>query len=315
MILGLHGLAVILMAATEVTRLGMAVFVLVWVMLNCLWLAVLRRPTVAALLSLEILALLTLLSRFKYDKLWMTIDFVDVMIVDRDTVAFLLAIFPLLRWWALLAAGVTIAAIAFVWRRDQKKVSRYASIPGFLGSLIALIAVSLLWSTDLAEDFEGKSYVSKFARSGVEAVDELMSRGYLEAAEYVSEKPGDIAHDKWSRVEESRKTCKGGGSQPAARAQIRLAESLQDRTAQARAGQVRGPQTKAYCGVGVSEPEKAVGSRAAADQGSSGAADSHGRHPEGDRQFTLGRAARVRGYRGAVEPPDRGPVDRGVQHY
>src|SRR5690242_72293 len=113
LVFGLHGLAVILMAVTEVSLLGTAVFLLVWIMLNCLWLALLRRPTVAALLSLETLALLTLLSRFKYDKLWMTIDFVDVMIVDRDTVAFLLAIFPSLRWWTLSAAVVTIAVIVF----------------------------------------------------------------------------------------------------------------------------------------------------------------------------------------------------------
>src|SRR5215813_7298827 len=164
LILGLHGLAVILMATTEVSLLGVLVFLLVWVMLNCLWLALLRRPAVAALLSLEALALLTLLSRFKYDKLWMTIDFVDVMIVDRDTVAFLLAIFPSLRWWALSAAVVTIAMIILLWRRDRSGIGRATSLAGFVMSLLALIAVSLLWPTDLAEDFEGKSYVSKFAR-------------------------------------------------------------------------------------------------------------------------------------------------------
>jgi hypothetical protein len=191
--LGLHGLAVMLMAATEVDLLGAAVFLLVWVMLNCFWLALLRRPTVAALLSLEMLALLTLLSRFKYDKLWMTIDFVDVMIVDRDTVTFLLAIFPSLRWWALLAVGVTIVMIIFVWRRDPNGVSRYATLICFLASVVALIAVSLVWPTNLTEDFEGKSYVSKFARSGVEAVHELASRGYLEAADDAGERPGEVA--------------------------------------------------------------------------------------------------------------------------
>ena len=82
------------MLMTEISLAGVAVFILVWVMLNCLWLALLRRPTVAALISLGILIVLTLLSRFKFDKLWMTIDFVDVMIVDRDTTTFLLEIFP-----------------------------------------------------------------------------------------------------------------------------------------------------------------------------------------------------------------------------
>ena len=33
------------------------------------------------------------------------------------------------------------------------------------------------------------------------------------------------------------------------------------------------------------------------DQGGAGAADRHGRHPEGDRQFAVGRAAGVRGHR------------------
>ena len=90
----LHAGAVLLMVTTEISLAGVAVFLLVWVMLNCLWLALLRRPTVAALISLGILIVLTLLSRFKFDKLWMTIDFVDVMIVDRDTTTFLLEIFP-----------------------------------------------------------------------------------------------------------------------------------------------------------------------------------------------------------------------------
>jgi hypothetical protein len=114
--------------------------------------------------------------------------------VDRDTVAFLLAIFPSLRWWAMLAALTTIAVIVFVWRRDLNKLNRTASAAGFLMSIVALIAVSLLWPTDLTEDFEGKSYVSKFARSGVEAVHELAARGYLEAANDSGEKPDEIAN-------------------------------------------------------------------------------------------------------------------------
>ena len=194
LLLGLHGLAAMLMLATEVSLLGMAVFLLVWTMLNSLWLTLLRRPCIAALLSLEALALLTLLSRFKYEKLWMTIDFVDVMIVDRDTVAFLLAIFPFLRWWALLAAVATNAVIVLLWRRDPGRVSRYTSLACFLMSLLALIAVSLLWPTDLTEDFEVRSYVSKFARSGVEAVHELASRGYLETADGVSETPAAVSN-------------------------------------------------------------------------------------------------------------------------
>ena len=176
------GLAIILIGATEASPLGMAVFLLVWAMLNCLWLALVRRPSVAALISLELLVALVLLSRFKYDKLWMTIDFVDVMIVDRDTSAFLLATFPALRWWILLSAAATVAAVIVKWRLDRYRVSRRASLARFSISAAALVAVSLFWPTGLNEDFEGRSYVSKFARTGVEAVHELSSRGYLDAA-------------------------------------------------------------------------------------------------------------------------------------
>jgi hypothetical protein len=107
----LHAGAAVLMLATETSAVGMTVFLLVWIMLNGLWLILLRRPFVAALLSLAILLVLTLLSRFKFEKLWMTIDFLDVMIVDRDTTAFLLDVFPGLRWWILLAAVATAIAI------------------------------------------------------------------------------------------------------------------------------------------------------------------------------------------------------------
>ena len=127
----LHAGAVVLMFTTEIGFVGMAIFLLVWIMLNCLWLALQGRPTVAALISLEILVALTLLSRFKFDKLWMTIDFVDVMIIDRDTTAFLLAISPILRWWILLAAAATAVAIVIAWRLDWYRVSLQASLAGF----------------------------------------------------------------------------------------------------------------------------------------------------------------------------------------
>jgi hypothetical protein len=182
LVLSLHGLAIILIGATEASPLGMAVFLLVWAMLNCLWLALVRRSSVAALISLELLVALVLLSRFKYDKLWMTIDFVDVMIVDRDTSAFLLATFPALRWWILLSAAATGAAVIVKWRLDSYRVSRRASLAGFSTSALALIAISLSCPTDLREDFISQSYVSKFARTAVETIHELSSRGYLEAA-------------------------------------------------------------------------------------------------------------------------------------
>ena len=51
----------------------------------------------AALISLVLVVTLIQLSQFKHGKLWMTVDFVDLMIIDRDTTAFLLTAMPTLR--------------------------------------------------------------------------------------------------------------------------------------------------------------------------------------------------------------------------
>ena len=39
-------------------------------------------------------ALVVVLSQFKFTILWMVINFFDVLIIDSDTVSFLLSIFP-----------------------------------------------------------------------------------------------------------------------------------------------------------------------------------------------------------------------------
>ena len=51
----------------------------------------------AAALSLVMIVSMIVLSRFKYDIMEMTLSFLDVLVVDADTVAFLLTIFPDLR--------------------------------------------------------------------------------------------------------------------------------------------------------------------------------------------------------------------------
>jgi hypothetical protein len=185
----LHVAALIMMAATEADLVAKAAFLLVWALLNFFWLALVRRPAVAALISLELVVALTLLSRFKYDKLWMTVDFVDLMIIDRDTSAFLLTAFPALRGWIALATAGTTALLIAAWRLDPYRVRVRT---GFIGSLLcmsALVGLSLSFPTDLHEDFIGQNYVSKFARTGVEAIHEFSSHGYLEADASVVENP------------------------------------------------------------------------------------------------------------------------------
>jgi hypothetical protein len=142
----LHAGALILLVTTEDHLVGAVVFLVAWIMLYCLCLMLVRRPTVAALISL--LLTLTLLSRFKFDKLWMTIDFVDVMIVDRDTTAFLLATCPALRWWIILAAAATTVAIVLAWRFDRYRIKLQESLAGFVTSAVTLVCTENLIRVD-----------------------------------------------------------------------------------------------------------------------------------------------------------------------
>lgn len=183
----LHATALIIMTATEVDLVAKIAFLFAWALLNFFWLAVLRRPIASALLSLAFVICLILLSRFKHDKLWMTVDFVDLMIIDKDTSAFLLTAMPSLRAPITLAAAILTALLTIGWRLDPFRTRLRVSIPS--GSLCAsaLVALSLSFPTELYEDFFSQNYVSKFARTGVEAIHELVTHGYLEVDTTVTE--------------------------------------------------------------------------------------------------------------------------------
>jgi len=173
--------ALVLMAATEVDLVANAAFLLAWAFLNFFWLALFRRPIAAALVSLQIVVALVLLSRFKHDKLWMTVDFVDLMIIDQDTSAFLLKAIPSLRVSITLAAAATAALVVVAWRLDPFRIRVRTSVIGSSLCMGALVALALLVPTGLREDFFRQNYVSKFARTGVEAMRELITHGYLES--------------------------------------------------------------------------------------------------------------------------------------
>ena len=180
--------ALTVMAATEVDLIADATFLLTWTFLNFLWLALFRRPIVAALVSLEIVGALILLSHFKHDKLWMTVDFIDLMIIDQDTSAFLLTAIPSLRVPIALAATVTVALWAVLWRFDPFRIRARTGLIGGLLCIGALVALSLSFPTGLYEDFFNQNYVSKFARTGVEAMREFIAHGYLESDANVVER-------------------------------------------------------------------------------------------------------------------------------
>ena len=70
------------------------------------------------------MTLLVLLSQLKYHVLMMTANFVDLMIVDTDTVSFLFTIFPALRWIVALALVALVPLAVFAWRLDPFRVRR-----------------------------------------------------------------------------------------------------------------------------------------------------------------------------------------------
>src|SRR6266436_5666865 len=111
----LHLAALGLMAWSEVAIVPKAVFLLTWGLVNFFWLAVLRRPAVSAALSLLLVVVLILLSRLKYDIIWMTANFLDVMIVNTDAVSFLLSVRPDLLPKTLLVLALVLPALVLLW--------------------------------------------------------------------------------------------------------------------------------------------------------------------------------------------------------
>ena len=100
----IHVAALVIMVETENGAEAKAIYFFTWGLLNFFWLAVLRRPAIAAALSLALVSALIQLSFFKYEKLLMTVNFVDMMIVDADTIAFFLTIYPAL-WSKVMKIG------------------------------------------------------------------------------------------------------------------------------------------------------------------------------------------------------------------
>jgi len=176
-----HIVALAIMLATEFTATAMAAFLLAWGILNFVWIAVLRRPAVAAVLSLTMMTVLVLLSQLKYHVLMMTANFVDVMIVDTDTVSFLFTIFPALRWIVALSVLALAPLIVFAWRFDPFRLRRVPALALAVGCIGWLTVLELQFPMAPFEAFYGGNLVSSFARSGVDAVAELLTHGLMES--------------------------------------------------------------------------------------------------------------------------------------
>jgi phosphoglycerol transferase MdoB-like AlkP superfamily enzyme len=176
-----HLAALAIMLWSEVTLVAAAVFALTWGCLNFLWLTLLRRPALAAALSLMLFVILIMVSRFKYDVLWMSLSFVDVMIIDADTIAFLVMMFPSVRTASIIAAIVFIPIAMVIWRIDPFRVRRAAAALGIMGCLAGIAGLSVASPVYPGEAFGDQNYVSYFVRTGLDAVAAYLEQGFLES--------------------------------------------------------------------------------------------------------------------------------------
>ena len=180
-IAGIYLAALVSMYLTEADLTGQALFLLVFGLLNSFWLVILRRPGMAVALSLLPIILVIVLSKFKFDMLWMTLSFFDVMIVDADTIAFLLLIFPKVRMAVIIGVLLMIPLLILLWRRDPLRVPRLPALLTGAACFAGLVGLSQAIPEQPREPFQGVNHVSNFARSGVVSVGELMTHSWLES--------------------------------------------------------------------------------------------------------------------------------------
>ena len=145
--------ALALLILTEVDAISRAAFLLGWIVLSLSCVALIRRPALAGGLALATLAVLILLSRLKYDVMQMTVNFVDVMMINRASVDYLFTIFPDL-WRPVGLAVLAAAPLAYMlWRFDPFRIRRLHAAAGAGVAMVALVALSLMWPHDPWEGF------------------------------------------------------------------------------------------------------------------------------------------------------------------
>ena len=173
--------ALILMFQTETDFGSRLCFILSWGILNFVWIALLRRPALSGALALTMVVVLVLLSRLKHDVAQMTVNFVDLMVIDHDSTAFLFTIFPSLRWSVIAAGLVTLPLMYALWWLDPFRIRRLPALAVALACLAALTGYSLTWPDEAWRAYYDDGYLSKFARSGVTAVFDFVHGGFMES--------------------------------------------------------------------------------------------------------------------------------------
>jgi phosphoglycerol transferase MdoB-like AlkP superfamily enzyme len=176
-----HVAALAILIGTEARPVPQLAFLLSWGFFNFCWIVLLRRPAVAAAISLAWLVLLILLSQFKHDVLLMTVNFVDLMVIDADTISFLLKVFPSLDVKAGIAGALLILTLLLTWHFDSLRLRPGVAVLGAAACLAGLVGLTFAFPSDPWEESYRENYFSKFTRSGVTAVEDLVTRGVLES--------------------------------------------------------------------------------------------------------------------------------------
>src|SRR5947207_7966407 len=176
-----HFAALVIMVRTETDFGSRAGFLLSWGILNFFFIALLRRPALSGALSLTLVVVLVLVSKFKHDVVQMTANFIDLMVIDRDTVAFLFTIFPNLRWSVILAGLVTIPLMYALWWLDPFRIRRLPALAAMLACLAVLVGHAFAWPDEAWRGYYDDGYLSKFSRSGVTAVSDFINYGFMES--------------------------------------------------------------------------------------------------------------------------------------
>ena len=95
------------------------------------------------MLSLAMFVALVILSRLKFEMILVTVNFLDLMIIDTDNISYVFNFMPdLLRKVSLvMLAGVPIAVL--FWWIDRFRLRRWIAAAGLVACLAGASAISL----------------------------------------------------------------------------------------------------------------------------------------------------------------------------
>jgi hypothetical protein len=177
----IHLAALMILLRTEYGRYAIAMAIITWTLLNCLWLFVLRSPGVSAMLSLVLIAILIRLSQFKFEILQLSLTFLDFLLIDSGTFAFLLSVFPQLKGYLIVSSIAVTLAIWLIWKLDPFRIRRSVAAAGAAICMMLIATFAVAVPEQPWEPFQGVNHVSNLARSGAVAVSHLVSTGWIEA--------------------------------------------------------------------------------------------------------------------------------------